>query len=91
MKTQVFGNISTGRVSQWSFTWDDGKRRRMAKYNTSEVVAGKIIRGWSKLANTRFAKKLDKDSNSEREAQLIRNKNIALKHIQKFDFNVGMH
>jgi hypothetical protein len=74
LNTQVFGNPDTGRVSQWSFTWDDGNRR-MPKYNMSGVTAGKVMRSLNKICNVLFDETLDQESHSETESLIVREQN----------------
>jgi hypothetical protein len=78
MQTKVFGNIDMGRVTQWSFRWDEGSRR-MAKYNMSGVVVGKLMKRLHVIADTLFSSKFDEDPMSEADSQLIRSKNFRLK------------
>jgi hypothetical protein len=75
MNTQVFGNPATGRVSQWSFSWDDGGRR-MLKYGMSGVTAGKVMRSLHFISAVLYHPKLDQESHSEMESELIRDQNL---------------
>jgi hypothetical protein len=77
MNTQVFGNPCTGRVSQWSFAWDNGNRR-MLKYGMSGVTAGKVMKSLITICNTLFHENLDQEAHSELESTLIRRNNILL-------------
>jgi hypothetical protein len=77
MRTKVFGSSNMNRLTQWSFRWDDGNRR-MAKYNMSGVLAGKVMKHLHFIAYTLFQSKLDEDAQSEEHAQHIRSQNMRL-------------
>jgi hypothetical protein len=77
IQTHVFGNPTTGRVAQWSFTWAPGNRR-MAKFAMSGVTASKLMRGLSLIVKTIFSPNLDQESTTESQAELIRNQNSRL-------------
>jgi hypothetical protein len=79
MNTHVFGNPTTGRVAQWSFTYAPGNRR-MAKYKMSGVLAGKVIKALSVIVKTVFAEHLDQESKNESDAQHIRYQNSTLEN-----------
>jgi hypothetical protein len=77
MNTQVFGNASMGRESQWSFKWAPGCRQ-MAKYSMSGVTATKLMKGLAMIARTLFSSNLDQESKTEEEGRQIREQNMEL-------------
>jgi hypothetical protein len=77
MNTQVFDNPKTGRVSQWSFKWDDGNRR-MPKYGMSGVTATKVMKSLQHISNVLFDETLDQESRSDIDSHKIRNQNLRI-------------